>query len=73
MNLSQLSVSLGSVAKLVAKDPLLGQGGEGPATGHGRGGSKRSRKSQISSGIAATRTTPVALRDRRRCAPHPLS
>ena len=39
MNLSQLSVSLGSVAKLGAKVPLLGQGGEAAATGRGGGGS----------------------------------
>ena len=35
MNVSQLSATLGSVAKLVAKDPLLGQGGEAAATGCG--------------------------------------
>ena len=43
------------------------------ATGHGGGGSNgRGKANQIRSRIAATRTTPVAPRDRRRCAPHPL-
>ena len=35
MNLSQLSVSLGSVAKPGDEDPLLGQGGKAAATGRG--------------------------------------
>jgi hypothetical protein len=43
---SLVSLGLVSVAKLGTKAPLLGQGGEAVATGHGRGGSNGRGKAQ---------------------------